>query len=107
MPDYLRDFLPRLEPGAGDARRGHGGADGRAAQRLRRVGASSWLSVLPKDTPALRKAFLVQLPGLMKTLNEGLNLSAGRRRRRDFFGQLMPAHAESLRAGAERSSTAT
>jgi hypothetical protein len=46
-----------------------------------------------------RKKFLMQLPPLMKDLNEGLQLIAWpEAAQRDFFSQLLPAHAESLKS---------
>ena len=63
-----------LEPGAGA-----GGAPRRrrtptAAQRFKRAGRDLVMSVQPKGSPALRKKFLMQLPQLMKDLNEGMAL---------------------------------
>ena len=57
----------------------------------------------PKPTPTHRKTFLAELPKLMQEINEGMNLIGWpEAQRRDFFGQLMPAHAESLRGSAVR-----
>jgi len=57
------------------------------------------MSVQPKPTPTHRKSFLAALPALMQTLNDGMNLVAWPdAERRAFFGQLMPAHAEALKA---------
>jgi hypothetical protein len=57
------------------------------------------MSVQPKATPALRKAFLAELPRLMQELTAGLNLiNWPETQRREFFGQLMPAHADALKA---------
>jgi Protein of unknown function (DUF1631) len=59
--------------------------------------------VQPKATPAHRKAFLAELPKLMQELTEGMNLIAWpEAQRRAFFGQLMPAHAEALKAQSGR-----
>ena len=61
------------------------------------------MSVQPKATPAHRKAFLRQLPKLMQELNEGMNLIGWPEARDEaFFGQLLPAHAESLKGEALR-----
>ena len=79
------------------ARRDGAGAD--RAQRFRRAGRDLVMSVQPKGTPALRKTFLMQLPQLMKDLNEGMALIGWpEAAQKDFFGQLLPAHAESLKA---------
>jgi hypothetical protein len=75
---------------------------------LRRVGRDLFLSVHAKPTPALRKAFLAELPKLMQELTEGMNLIAWpEAQRRAFFGQLMPAHAEALKSPVAASSTST
>ena len=73
------------------------------AQGLRHAGRELFLSVQPKATPAHRKAFLAELPKLMKQLTEGMNLIAWpESQRRIFFGQLMPAHAQALKSPAGR-----
>ena len=102
-PPFLRDFITRVWSQVLLRAAGQGGADGPLAQRLRRVGRELFLSVQPKPTPAHRKAFLAELPKLMLELTEGMNLIGWpEAQRRDFFGQLMPAHAESLRGTAVR-----
>jgi len=56
------------------------------------------MSVQPKGSPAMRKLFLMQLPTLMKDLNEGLALIGWPdAAQRAFFAELLPAHAESLK----------
>jgi len=56
------------------------------------------MSVQPKGSPILRKKFLMQLPPLMKDLNEGMRLIGWPdAAQKDFFGKLLPAHAESLK----------
>jgi len=45
-----------------------------------------------------RKKFLMQLPPLMKDLNEGMKLIGWpETAQKEFFGKLLPAHAESLK----------
>ncbi len=67
--------------------------------RLRAVARELYMSVQPKTSPAQRKAFLAQLPKLMQQLNEGMDLVGWPdAERRTFFGQLLPAHAEALKA---------
>jgi len=47
----------------------------------------------------LRKRFLMQLPTLMKDLNEGMKLIGWPdAAQKGFFGKLLPSHAESLKA---------
>ncbi len=61
------------------------------------------MSVQPKGSPEQRKAFLMQLPTLMKELNEGMDLIGWpESAKKTFFGQLLPAHAESLKGQALR-----
>jgi hypothetical protein len=80
-----------------------GGPDGPLVQRLRRAGRELFLSVQPKPTPAHRKTFLAELPRLMQELTEGMNLIGWPEdARRQFFGRLMPAHAEALKNTAVR-----
>lgn len=79
------------------------GADSAELQRLRAAGRELFLSVQPKPTPAHRKAFLTELPQLMQTLTQGLDLIGWPESdRRQFFGLLMPAHAEALKTTTGR-----
>ena len=74
------------------------GADSDRARRYRRVGTDLVMSVQPKGSPTLRKKFLMQLPPLMKDLNEGMKLIGWpEAAQKEFFGKLLPAHAESLK----------
>ena len=101
MQAYLRDFLSQVWSQALAMAARSDGPTAERTQRLRRAGVDLVISVLPKDTPALRKAFLMQLPGLMKTLNEGLAMIGWpEAAQKAFFGQLLPAHAESLKGQA-------
>ena len=98
LPPYLRDFLPQVWSQAMVLASSRDGADSDRAQRYRRVGRDVVMSVQPKGSPALRKKFLMQLPPLMKDLNEGLQLIGWpEAAQREFFGKLLPAHAESLK----------
>ena len=98
LPPYLRDFLPQVWSQALVLAASRDGADSDRAQRYRRVGRDVVMSVQPKGSPALRKKFLMQLPPLMKDLNEGLQLIGWpEAAQREFFGKLLPAHAESLK----------
>ena len=98
MPAYLRDFLAQVWSQALVLANARGGPDSDRAARFRRVGRDLVMSVQPKGSPALRKKFLMQLPPLMKDLNEGMQLVRWpESAQRAFFGQLLPAHAESLK----------
>ena len=56
------------------------------------------MSVQPKGSPMFRKKFLMQLPPLMKDLNEGMKLIGWPEpAQKEFFAKLLPAHAESLK----------
>ncbi len=105
-PIFVLDFLSRvwsqvlLTAQAQDARTA---PPGQLAARLHPVARELVLSVQPKTTPALRKALLSELPRLMLALTDGMELVAWpQQQRREFFGQLMPAHAEALKATAGR-----
>jgi hypothetical protein len=98
VPEYLRSFLAHTWSrviASADAQ----GEPGQAlAQALRDVGRELLMSVQPKGTPALRQAFIRRLPQLMKDLNQGLDrIGCADEVRRDFFAQLLPGHAESLK----------
>jgi hypothetical protein len=101
VPDYLRDFLAGIWSQAIASAAIDEGTDGPLTQRLREAGRELVMSVQPKGTPAHRQLFLRQLPQLMKTLNTGLDrIGCPDVLRRDFFAQLLPAHAESLKGQA-------
>jgi hypothetical protein len=99
LPPYLRDFVSQVWSQALVlAVRRDGPASDRYA-RFKRAGRDLVMSVQPKGSPVLRKKFLMQLPQLMKDLNEGLALIGWpEAAQKAFFAQLLPAHAESLKA---------
>ena len=98
LPGYLRDFLPQVWSQALVLATSRDGSESERAKRFRRVGRDLVMSVQPKGSPALRKKFLMQLPPLMKDLNEGMRLVGWpEAAQREFFGQLLPAQAESLK----------
>ncbi|MED5619560.1 DUF1631 family protein [Ideonella sp. BN130291] len=102
MHDFLRDFLAQVWSQAivQAQRKDDGGA---LADKLRRAGRDLVMSVQPKGAPADRKAFLLQLPQLMKDLNEGLaTIGWPESAKKSFFAQLLPAHAESLKGQSMR-----
>jgi hypothetical protein len=98
VPDFLREFLGRVWSRVIASTEQQQGADSEAAKRMRQVGHELVMSVQPKGAPAQRQAFLRLLPALMKDLNAGLDrVRCEETVRRDFFAQLLPAHAESLK----------
>ncbi|MBS0449383.1 MAG: DUF1631 family protein [Proteobacteria bacterium] len=98
LPPYLRDFLAQVWSQALVVAVRREGPAAERTQRYRRVGRDLVMSVQPKGSPILRKKFLMQLPALMKDLNEGLQqIGWPEAAQRAFFAQLLPAHAESLK----------
>ena len=98
LPTWLNDFLPQVWGQALVLAVTRDGADSDRAKRYRRVGRDLVMSIMPKGSPMLRKKFLMALPPLMKDLNEGLALVGWPEpAQREFFGKLLPAHAESLK----------
>ena len=101
MPEFLRTFLCQVWSQALVQAARQQGADGEPTKRYRHVGRDLVMSVQPKGSPAMRKRFLMQLPTLMRDLNEGLKLIGwSEAAQKEFFAQLLPAHAESLKAPA-------
>ena len=101
MPEFLRIFLCQVWSQALVQAARKQGADGEPTKRFRNVGRDLVMSVQPKGSPGMRKRFLMQLPTLMRDLNEGLKLIGWpEAAQKDFFSQLLPAHAESLKAPA-------
>ncbi|MEP7056972.1 MAG: DUF1631 family protein [Caldimonas sp.] len=99
LPDYLADFLPQVWSQALVLAARHDGADSDRLKRFRRVGGDLVMSIQPKGSPLFRKRFLMQLPPLMKDLNEGMQLIGWpEAAQRELFAKLLPAHAESLKA---------
>lgn len=102
LPSYLHEFLAQVWSQALVLAASRDGAESDRAARYRRVGRDLVMSVQPKGSPALRKRFLMQLPPLMKDLNEGMALIGWPEvAQREFFGKLLPAHAESLKGAAQ------
>ena len=99
MHAYLRDFLAQVWSQALVLTARRQGPDAAQPKRFRQVGVELVMSVQPKGSPPMRKRFLMQLPGLMKDLNEGLKLIGWPdAAQKQFFGKLLPSHAESLKA---------
>lgn len=98
VPDFLRSFLGQVWSRVIASAELSTGAGSAMTKRMREVGRELAMSVQPKGLPAQRAAFLQQLPQLMKDLNAGLDRIRCRDDlRRDFFSQLLPAHAEALK----------
>ena len=98
MAEFVRDFVSQVWSQALMRAARLDGVDSARAQRLRHAGRELIMSVQPKGSPEQRKAFLMQLPALMKELNEGMGLIGWpESARKTFFGLLLPAHAESLK----------
>jgi hypothetical protein len=98
LPSYLQEFVAQVWSQALVLAVRRDGADSDRAKRYRRVGTDLVMSIQPKGSPAFRKKFLMQLPPLMKDLNEGMKLIGWpETAQKEFFGKLLPAHAESLK----------
>ncbi len=98
LPPYLQDFLAQVWSQALVLAVRRDGAESDRARRYRRVGTDLVMSVQPKGSPMFRKKFLMQLPPLMKDLNEGMRLIGWpEAAQKEFFAKLLPAHAESLK----------
>ncbi|HEV7913634.1 MAG TPA: DUF1631 family protein, partial [Albitalea sp.] len=99
MPEYLRDFVSQVWSQALVLSLRRHGVESDVAKRFRLVGRDLVMSVQPKGSPVMRKRFLMQLPTLMKDLNEGMKLIGWPdAAQKDFFGKLLPSHADSLKA---------
>jgi hypothetical protein len=98
IADFVRDFVSQVWSQALMQAARLDGENSARAQRFRHAGRELIMSVQPKGSPAMRKTFLQQLPTLMKELNEGMDLIGWPEpAKKAFFGQLLPAHAESLK----------
>ena len=98
LPQYLQEFLAQVWSQALVLAARRDGPESDRAKRYRRVGTDLVMSVQPKGSPMFRKKFLMQLPPLMKDLNEGMKLIGWpEAAQKEFFGKLLPAHAESLK----------
>ena len=99
MPEFVREFLAQIWSQVQVMANARDGSGSPFAERMKKAGHDLVLSVQPKGHPQLRKNFLLQLPQLMKDLNEGLALIQwSEDAKQGFFSQLLPAHAECLKA---------
>ena len=98
IPPWLREFVAQVWSQALVLAVRRDGLDSERLKRYRRVGTDLVMSVQPKGSPLFRKKFLMQLPPLMKDLNEGMKLIGWpEAAQKEFFAKLLPAHAESLK----------
>ncbi len=98
LPQYLQAFLAHVWSQALVLAARRDGPESDRSKRYRRVGTDLVMSVQPKGSPMFRKKFLMQLPPLMRDLNEGMKLIGWpEAAQKEFFGKLLPAHAESLK----------
>ncbi len=106
VPDFLREFLVQVwghvvlqqaaQPANDALHARHLALQG---ARFRAAPRQLVMSVQGKPTPSHRQQFLTELPVLMQTLTEGVNLIQWpEAASHEFFGHLMPAHAQALRA---------
>ena len=101
VAEFVRDFIAQVWSQALMRAARQDGGDSARVKRLRHAGRELVMSVQPKGSPEQRKAFLMQLPTLMKELNEGMDLIGWpESAKKSFFGKLLPAHAESLKGQA-------
>jgi len=101
MPEFLRVFLAQIWSQAIVLAARDPKSPPERAERFRQFGRDIVLSVQPKAGSPQRQAFLASLPKLMATLNEGLDLIRWpEAARKQFFGALLPAHADSLKGQA-------
>ena len=100
-PAFVRDFVARVWSRVILRAAEREGVTSERVRALRQTGRELFMSVQPKTSPAQRKVFIAELPKMIQQLNEGLNaIGWPEDRRRQFFGQLMPAHAEALKTMA-------
>lgn len=98
VPDFLKTFLSQIWTQVLVMAGTRHGADSEVMNRMKQAGHQLVLSVQPKGIPSLRQDFLRQLPQLMKSLNEGMDLIQWPAEAKEgFFAQLLPLHAEALK----------
>jgi len=98
-PDFLKEFLAQIWTQVQVMVAARHGPESDKAVRMRNASHQLVLSVQPKGHPSLRQDFLRQLPQLMKDLHEGLDMIQWAAEAKEgFFAQLLPLHAEALKA---------
>jgi Protein of unknown function (DUF1631) len=99
VPDLLKSFLSDVWPQVIFKASTDHGADSPACQRFTRAGHRLVMSVQPQGHPSLRQAFLQALPGLMRDLHDGLAaIKWPEADQKAFFEQLLPLHAQAMKA---------
>jgi hypothetical protein len=102
-PAFVREFISNVWSQVLLQAAQRSGPDDERVRRLRQVGRELFMSVQAKTSSAQRKVFLAELPKLMRDLGEGMDLiDWPDAARRAFFGLLLPAHAEALKAQPTR-----
>lgn len=97
-PDFLRNFIADVWSEVMVRNASLHGADSEPTRQARETARDLFMSIQPKGTPAQRQTFLKQLPTLMQQINRGMDMVGWPdEERRNFFGQLLPAHAQSLK----------
>lgn len=97
-PGFLRDFITDVWSHVLLKQVQAHGVDGEATKQGVRTARDLFLSVQPKGSPEQRRDFVARLPHLIREVTAGLDaIQWPDAQRHDFFGQLMPAHAQSLR----------
>lgn len=97
-PDFVREFIAETWTEVLVRHARLQGRQSEIVQQSKQVAHDLFMSVQPKGTPAQRQEFLARLPRLMQDLNRGMDLIAWPDEARNaFFGQLLPAHAQSLK----------
>ncbi|HEX5372760.1 MAG TPA: DUF1631 family protein [Aquabacterium sp.] len=99
VPTFIKTFLSQIWTQVQVMVSTVHGHDSELSQRMKRAGRQLVLSVQPKGSTALRQEFLRHLPQLMKDLNDGLDMIQWPApAKQEFFGQLLPMHAQTLKA---------
>lgn len=102
-PDFLRRFIVDVWSQVLLKSTQVHGPDHDKTRRFRQVGSELFMSVQPKASTQQRKDFLSNLPRLMQSLKEGMDLIRWPESQRNpFFGQLLPAHADALKTAGTR-----
>ena len=101
LPAYLDDFTTRVWATAIAHAEFKEGPQSPLAKHLRELGVELLMSIQPKGDLQQRQALVQRLPRLMKGLGLGMDHArCADEVRRDFYAQLLPAHAEALKSRA-------
>ncbi len=98
LPEFVKGFLASTWSQVLVAAHVRHGAESEEFRKARQAARELIQSVQPKTSPTERKQFILSLPQLMKTLNEGLaRIHFPEDRKKAFFAELLPCHAQSLK----------